>query len=171
MKRSGFQGIVFDKDNCLTLPEADELVPELEEAWNTCNKVFDQGNILIVSNSAGTLDDKGAAQAQRIEKALGVPVLRHSVKKPGCLDELIVYFRTKGLEMDGPSMPLVIVGDRLLTDVMMGGMMDAGTIWTNRLFKQNQTTTRWIEETWMKSARRRGSCPQKHSMMDAFLNS
>jgi HAD superfamily phosphatase (TIGR01668 family) len=59
----------------------------------------------------------------------GVPVLQHSTKKPGCGAEIMAYFRAqKGLEDLKPS-EVVIVGDRLTTDVVMANRMGAYSIW------------------------------------------
>jgi phosphatidylglycerophosphatase GEP4 len=84
LARAGIRGMAFDKDNCLTRPYEDHLAPELEasipvwlcvcvcwwyvsllrlthlyriqEAWDLCKRTF-PGRVLIVSNSAGTIDD------------------------------------------------------------------------------------------------------------------
>lgn len=99
LKRAGYKGAVFDKDNCIvrdnllelllkaeirqTLPQQDGLVPELQvrlywralvaalltfrqDSWRECREVFGEGNILIVSNSAGTQSDAGGLQVRHL---------------------------------------------------------------------------------------------------------
>jgi phosphatidylglycerophosphatase GEP4 len=65
------RGVVFDKDNCLTLPYDVQLHPPLQEAWAACRAVFGN-NCVVFSNHAGSPDDKDGAAASRIEHALGV---------------------------------------------------------------------------------------------------
>lgn len=50
---------MYDKDNTLTAPYIDEVHPLVEEAFKESKEVFGD-RIVILSNSAGTLDDKGA---------------------------------------------------------------------------------------------------------------
>ncbi|CAE6467539.1 unnamed protein product [Rhizoctonia solani] len=95
LKQAGYTGVVFDRDNCLTVPHHDTLVPELADAWDRCKASFGRENMLIVSNSAGTSDDPLGIQADSIAHNLGVPVLRHRRKKPACGEEIIQYFRLK----------------------------------------------------------------------------
>lgn len=54
---AGVRFLVFDKDNCLTVPHKERLVPELSASWEECKRVFGRDNILIVSNSSGTRKD------------------------------------------------------------------------------------------------------------------
>ena len=56
-------------------------------------KAYPGSRLLIVSNSAGTGSDKDHAEADVIEKDIGVKVLRHSTKKPGCHEEIMKHFR------------------------------------------------------------------------------
>ncbi len=43
--------------------------------------------VAILSNSAGSSDDEGYAIAKTTEQKFNLPVIRHTVKKPGCLSE------------------------------------------------------------------------------------
>lgn len=83
--------LVFDKDNTLSYCFVDEphqsVVPIIAEA----NRVFPKG-VAILSNSAGTLDDDNYKMAIASERAIGLPVIRHRVKKPGCLPEVRIDF-------------------------------------------------------------------------------
>ncbi|QRV97864.1 phosphatidylglycerophosphatase GEP4, mitochondrial [Ceratobasidium sp. AG-Ba] len=80
LKQAGYTGAVFDRDNCL-------------DAWARCKSTFGPSNVLVVSNSAGTEDDPLGIQAESLSFNLGVPVLRHSKKKPACAGEILGYFR------------------------------------------------------------------------------
>lgn len=54
LRRNGFKGVVFDKDNTITAPYSLALWPPLEESMECCKSVF--GNdIAVFSNSAGKL--------------------------------------------------------------------------------------------------------------------
>lgn len=78
----------------------------------------------ILSNSAGTLDDTGYADALEIEELLGVPVIRHAEKKPGGLNEVLQHFN-----LTDPA-TICVVGDRLLTDIVFGNLYGLLTIHT-----------------------------------------
>jgi phosphatidylglycerophosphatase GEP4 len=88
------------------------------------------GNVCIMSNSAGTNDDVGHESAIRIERRLGVPVLRHSEKKPGGLDEVLSFFKASSGGEDVPADRLCVIGDRLLTDVVFGNLHGMLTVHT-----------------------------------------
>ncbi|KAJ6491754.1 mitochondrial PGP phosphatase-domain-containing protein [Mycena vitilis] len=119
LKEAGYCGAVFDKDNCLTLPHKDELVPELRDAWDECRNTFGEGNVLIVSNSAGSKSDTAGIQAESVKRSLQAPVLFHSALKPSysCIKAIQRYFSS----LHTPLRPeqLIIVGDRVFTDVVM----------------------------------------------------
>ncbi|KAH0829104.1 hypothetical protein J3R83DRAFT_2570 [Lanmaoa asiatica] len=123
LRKAGYRGAVFDKDNCLTIPYKDSLVPQLEDAWKECRAVFGEGAVLIVSNSAGTKHDTGQVQAESVSHHLSVPVLRHNSPKPAysCIKSIRTYFST--LRDPIKDEELVIVGDRIFTDVVMAKRM------------------------------------------------
>lgn len=76
--------------------------------------------------------DADFVAATRIEKGLGVPVLRHATKKPGAIPEVLDYFKgVAGAETT--ERDLCIVGDRLLTDVMWGNTCGMLTVHTQIL--------------------------------------
>ncbi|KAG7864264.1 hypothetical protein KL919_000292 [Ogataea angusta] len=109
--------MVLDKDNCIARDHDDRVWPAYEERWSSLKKEY-PGRLLIVSNSAGTNDDLDG-QAQRLEKNTGVPVLRHSTKKPGCWPEIVAWFEQRGVAPH----EIAVVGDRLFTDILMANMM------------------------------------------------
>ncbi|KAJ3174675.1 hypothetical protein HK101_010860 [Irineochytrium annulatum] len=127
LRLQGIRRVVFDKDNTLTAPYRDELhapfqvcrlqsgqaITSSQEAWNRCREVFKPDNIVIVSNSAGTPDDVESRQAARIEAGLGEEA--QSLLKPAGVDELKKFL---GIPLDYRD--VLVVGDRLLTDVVYG---------------------------------------------------
>ncbi|KAG0051747.1 hypothetical protein BGZ83_003365 [Gryganskiella cystojenkinii] len=93
LRKAGIVAIAFDKDNCLTRPYGKELHPPFNGAWNRCREVY-KDQIAIVSNSAGTNDDKDHTE------------------KPSGGEELLKHF-------SGIRAPrIAFVGDRALTDVV-----------------------------------------------------
>jgi phosphatidylglycerophosphatase GEP4 len=80
--------------------------------------------IAILSNSAGTKDDPGYADARRIEESMGVKVIRHVEKKPAGLDQVLRHF-----DLEDPA-EVCVVGDRILTDVVFGNLYGMLTIHT-----------------------------------------
>ncbi|KAG0350768.1 mitochondrial PGP phosphatase-domain-containing protein [Gamsiella multidivaricata] len=123
LRKSGIVAIAFDKDNCLTRPYGADLHPPFKDAWKRCRSVYDS-HLVIISNSAGTPDDKDHRQAQAIEQALQVPVLRHQQKKPAGGEELLTHF--SGIQAPR----IAVVGDRALTDVVFGNNYGMLTILT-----------------------------------------
>ena len=116
LRALGCRGVVFDKDNTLTAPYVDTLEPSLGTALDDARAAFD-GRVAVLSNSAGTPDDPGHRQAERVERALGVPVLRRPAKKPEGFEAVRAHF---GADTDPAT--LVMVGDRYLTDVTFGNL-------------------------------------------------
>jgi predicted HAD superfamily phosphohydrolase YqeG len=112
-------------------------------------------------------------QAESVAHHLRVPVLLHSVKKPGCSSTIINYFKNKPAHLiatfpakdnietsTGPSrspaspMPvtssvqpseLVVIGDRILTDVVLGNRLGALSIWTTGLWERELMSMRYFE--------------------------
>ncbi|KAE9400687.1 HAD-superfamily phosphatase [Gymnopus androsaceus JB14] len=132
LKRAGYRGAVFDKDNCLTLPGKDTLVPDIEEAWEECRQVFGEGNVLVVSNSAGTHIDAGGIQAESVRHHLKVPVLFHRSMKPAysCVKQIRSYFAS--LHDPVKDDELIVIGDRLFTDIVMANRLREKS-WTERI--------------------------------------
>jgi len=196
LKRAGYRGAVFDKDNCLTLPHRDTLIPELQDSWRECRQVFGEGNVLVVSNSAGTRLDAGGIQAESVTHHLGVAVLRHASLKPSyaCIKGIRAYFSTLHASeswttkqsqsyydktSDPPSLPcthmspvsdseLIIVGDRIFTDVVLANRMRANppshaaspspgepngplAIWTTGVWERESMLMRWAEKRLVKA--------------------
>ncbi|GAA5882019.1 hypothetical protein JCM1840_000402 [Sporobolomyces johnsonii] len=97
LRSRGVQGVVIDKDNCITKPNQDDLAPDpaLRQAWADLLLEFGSENVLIVSNSAGTLrKDPVLLQAESVSRKLKVPVLVHKSPKPGhpCVKQIAAHF-------------------------------------------------------------------------------
>ena len=87
---------------------------------------------------------------------LSVPVLRHNALKPAysCIKSIRAYFST--LESPVKDKELVIVGDRIFTDVVMANRMSVvrGTktcgplaVWTTGVWQKESMVVRWVERT------------------------
>ena len=78
-----------------------------------------------------------------LEENTGVTVLRHSIKKPGTYPSILEFFNKQNPDttttttttttstptnVTHPSQ-IVVVGDRLFTDVMMANMMGSWSVW------------------------------------------
>ena len=129
LKELGFEGLIFDKDNTLTAPYVNEIHPTIRDAFEHCRSVFGE-KIAIMSNSAGTNDDKRYEDARKIEKDLGIAVLRHARKKPSGFNAVRNYFRHI------PFSNLVMFGDRILTDVAFGNRYGMLTVYTALLTEE-----------------------------------
>ena len=62
LRKAGFEGCVFDKDNTLTEPYANEVAPQLLPSLRRCQQAFG-GRLVLFSNSAGLaqFDPRGAS--------------------------------------------------------------------------------------------------------------
>ncbi len=128
LKEYGFKGLVFDKDNTITAPYVNEIYPTIEDAFSEFQEVY-KDNIAIMSNGAGTKDDKHHTDARKIEFELGIKVLRHNRKKPAGIKEVLEYFGCEPNE-------LVMFGDRIFTDVVFGNRYGMLTVHTTLLTEQ-----------------------------------
>ncbi|KAF3991676.1 hypothetical protein FT663_00987 [Candidozyma haemuli var. vulneris] len=120
------KGVVLDKDNCFAKDKDDKVWPAYSDIWAQLQKNYPKEHLLIVSNSAGTNDDTNYQQAEKLERDTGVTVLRHPTKKPGCHEEIMAYFAEHGITK---ASEIVVIGDRLFTDMLMANMMGAWGIW------------------------------------------
>ncbi|MED6146352.1 Phosphatidylglycerophosphate phosphatase 1, chloroplastic/mitochondrial [Stylosanthes scabra] len=127
LRRKGFKGVVFDKDNTITAPYSLLPWPPLESALESCKLEFGP-DIAVFSNSAGLQEyDHDGSKARMLESAVGIKVIRHKVKKPaGTAEEVEKHF---GCE----SSQLIMVGDRPLTDIVYGNRNGFLTILTEPL--------------------------------------
>ena len=115
----GIKAIIFDKDNTITAPYETAVHERASLGLQSALEVFGHNNVAILSNSAGTQDDRDYEDAIKIEQALGINVIRHDEKKPGGLEEVMKHFEESGVES---ASQLCMVSDRLLTDVVFGNL-------------------------------------------------
>lgn len=81
LRRRGFRGVVFDKDNTLTLPYELTLWDPLKPSLDRCKSVFGEANVAVFSNSAGLAEfDPDESKAVAVERAVGLRVIRHCWK-------------------------------------------------------------------------------------------
>ncbi|KAI5865664.1 HAD-superfamily phosphatase [Durotheca rogersii] len=124
------RAVVLDKDDCFAYPNTNKIYPAYADKFRQLRDEYPGRRLLIVSNTTGaTSYDRDARLARELESATGVPVLAHRVKKPGCGDEIMAYF--KGHPEAGVTHPsqISIVGDRLMTDMMLANMMGSWGLW------------------------------------------
>ncbi|RLP65794.1 HAD phosphatase, family IIIA [Candida albicans Ca529L] len=122
------KGVVLDKDNCFAKDHDDKVWPEYEQTWKKLKEIYPKDHLLIVSNSAGTDDDINHTQAKTLESNTGINVLCHSIKKPGCLNEITQYFAKLNVKPN----EIIVIGDRLFTDMLMANMMGSWGCWINQ---------------------------------------
>lgn len=155
-KKIEIKAVVLDKDDCFAYPETSlihppnvvsqppqvrcprippqpadrKLTPETQERFRQLQKEFPGKGLLIVSNTAGaTSYDRDGRQARELEGSTGVTVLSHRTKKPGCKDEIIAHFQKHPeVGVTHPSQ-IVVIGDRLMTDMMLANLMGSRGIW------------------------------------------
>ena len=122
------RAIVLDKDNTFTAPYELTVHSSVKAAMDGMIKVFGHDRIAVLSNSAGTRDDKDYVEAKVVEEAIGLKVIIHDEKKPGGgPDAVLDHFRAvKGNELRCDH--VAMVGDRLLTDVVYGNLNGMYTI-------------------------------------------
>jgi len=117
----GVTCVIFDKDNTLTKTYSDELHEEVVDQVQEAKRIFGPEAVAILSNSVGSSDDKGYAGAALCESHLGLAVIRHEVKKPGCLTEVQQHFARATARIVAAN-EILVVGDRLLTDVLFANL-------------------------------------------------
>lgn len=133
-KKPTIRALVLDKDNTLCPPETAKLHPaflsKIEKIRASPEFSHNAHSILIVSNTAGSSSaPEHEAEAKLLEQELGLPVLRQHPdrKKPFCGPDVLKYFREHGVTEDPKE--IVVVGDRLATDVLLAREMGSWSIW------------------------------------------
>jgi phosphatidylglycerophosphatase GEP4 len=83
-----------------------------------------------VSNTAGASSiDPSSTLAKTLSTNTGVHVLQHSTKKPGCGSEILAYLRAQEETKDIRPDQIAVVGDRLMTDMLLANMMGGYGVW------------------------------------------
>ncbi|XP_057758589.1 phosphatidylglycerophosphate phosphatase 1, chloroplastic/mitochondrial [Arachis stenosperma] len=163
LRRKGFKGVVFDKDNTITAPYSLMPWPPLESSLERCKLEFGP-DIAVFSNSAGLHEyDPDGSKARMLEAAVGIKVIRHKVKKPsGTAEEVEKHF---GCE----SSKLIMVGDRPFTDIVYGNRNGFLTILTEPLSLVDEPfivkQVRKLETTFVSYWCRRGLEPPVQKLL------
>ncbi|KAK2978485.1 hypothetical protein RJ640_003239 [Escallonia rubra] len=163
LRREGFQGVVFDKDNTITVPYSLALWSPLDSSMEHCKSVFGN-NIAVFSNSAGLLEyDPDGRKARALEYAIGIRVIRHKLKKPaGAAEEIERHF---GCE----SSKLIMVGDRPFTDIVFGNRNGFLTVLTEPLSLAEEPfivkQVRKLEVALVKRWSKKGFKPTNHRLL------
>ncbi|KAK4453103.1 Phosphatidylglycerophosphatase GEP4, mitochondrial [Podospora aff. communis PSN243] len=129
-KPADIRAVVLDKDDCFAYPDRSEVYEAYQKRFEALREAYPGRRLLIVSNTAGATSwDRDGKLAAEVQKATGVSVLSHQVKKPGCGHEIMTYFRDH--PETGVTSPhqIAIVGDRLATDMMLANMMGSWGVW------------------------------------------
>ncbi|KAL9080396.1 MAG: hypothetical protein Q9157_000852 [Trypethelium eluteriae] len=128
-KSVDIRAVVLDKDNCFAIPHENAVHEPYNDTFQRLRKAYTGSRLLIVSNTAGTPGTRNKAEASLLEHNTGVKVLHHNIKKPGCGHEILQYFRdASDAQIIAPSQ-IAVVGDRLLTDVLMANTMGWHALW------------------------------------------
>ncbi|GAB4858195.1 Phosphatidylglycerophosphate phosphatase 1, chloroplastic/mitochondrial [Ancistrocladus abbreviatus] len=164
LRRRGFKGVVFDKDNTITLPYLLTLWAPLKPSLQHCKSIFGEENVAIFSNSAGLYEfDPDGSKAREVEREIGIKVIRHRVKKPaGTAEEIEEHFGCAAAMF-------VMVGDRRLTDVVYGNRNGFLTILSEPLsleeepfvVKQVRKIEGFLVDRWC----RKGLKPMRHGLL------
>lgn len=141
LKENGIKGFLFDLDNTLMAPHAGELTPEMQE-W--VDKVSCEFKIAVVSNNTNL------EYMRKIDELFHCPVYP-AAKKP----------RRKAAiqalkEIDLLPVQVAMVGDRPLTDILVGQRLGMTTILVDPLIKHQEWPIvkflRKLERIFIKSA-------------------
>lgn len=98
-----------------------------QKTFYRLKEAYPGARLLIVSNRAGTAGH--LQETLDLEQTTGVKVLRHSTKKPGCSSQILDHFnRVPDASPLKPS-EIAVIGDRLLTDVMLANILGACSFW------------------------------------------
>jgi phosphatidylglycerophosphatase GEP4 len=137
----------LDKDNTLCPPETANLHPaylhKIQKIKACPEFSHSAHSILIVSNTAGSSPAvEHEAEAKQLELELGLPVLRQQPgrKKPFCGPDILRYFKEHGVTEDPRE--IVVVGDRLATDVLLAREMGSWSVWCKSGWRNPETPGR-----------------------------
>lgn len=124
----------FDKDNTLTLPDSLDIVDPFLKILQDSREKFEK--VSIISNGPGNLSkDKNYIQSNLLKSKYGIDVIRHSKPKPFCTMEFLEYFSSFKKE------EIVLIGDRLFTDILMANRMGIKSIFVYPITKERESMT------------------------------
>jgi phosphatidylglycerophosphatase GEP4 len=134
------RALVLDKDNTLCPPKTAMMhttyLIKLDKIRSSPEFSHSPHSILIVSNTAGSSSSAAhEAEAKALEAELGIPVLRQHPerRKPFCGPDVLKYFSDHGVTSNPAE--IVVVGDRLATDILMAREMGAWSLWVRDGFR------------------------------------
>ncbi|KAL8151465.1 hypothetical protein V2J09_021273 [Rumex salicifolius] len=162
LQKRGFRGVVFDKDNTITVPYVLALWAPLSPSIERCKAVFGEDNVAVFSNSAGLSEfDPDGCKARVLEGQIGIKVIKHTMKKPG--GDAVEIEKHFGCS----SSNLVMVGDRHFTDIVYGNRNGFLTILTKPLSVVDEPfivrQVRRIEDFLVSRWRKKGVKPLDHA--------
>ena len=118
---------------------------------NSAGAKHDAGHVQVRSAKRGNTDAQTFSQAESVSYHFSVPVLRHNSPKPAysCIKSIRTYFST--LRVPIKKEELVIVGDRIFTDVVMANRMRGSgcgppAVWTTGVWQREGMIVRWLEK-------------------------
>ncbi|KAK9697220.1 hypothetical protein RND81_08G022600 [Saponaria officinalis] len=164
LRKKGFKGVIFDKDNTLTKPYSLSLYDPLKPSLEQCKAVFGENKVAILSNSAGLAEfDPNESKARALERRIGLKVIRHRVKKPaGDAEDIEKQLGCRSHE-------LVMVGDRRFTDAVYGNRNGFLTVFTKPLSGEGEPFVvkmiRNVEDYLVKRWFRKGLKPVDHCLL------
>ncbi|KAL5720377.1 phosphatidylglycerophosphatase [Ranunculus cassubicifolius] len=167
LEKKGFKGVVFDKDNTITVPYDLSPWAPIESSLDCCKSVFGD-KVAVFSNSAGLYQYDGDGEKARVlEESIGVHVIRHGEKKPGgSAEDIERYFGCS-------ASLLVMVGDRHLTDMVYGNRNGFLTILTEPLSLDEEPfivkQVRKLESSLANYWHRRGMKPVSHNLQSEAM--
>lgn len=145
LRQAGFEAVIFDKDNTLTDHDIHELTKQGREGLERAVQVFGKQNVVLFSNNL-------KAHSIYINKVRYSDIVFLSTgaaeKKPFCADLIGLHFKNKVGTVVDPRR-VVVVGDRLMTDVCLGRMMGGLAVlvlpWDLQAEQSKIKVTRWLE--------------------------
>ncbi|KAF5660424.1 phosphatidylglycerophosphatase mitochondrial [Fusarium heterosporum] len=124
------KAVVLDKDDCFAYPDSIEIYDSYKTHFEKLRQAYPGRKLLVVSNTAGATSwDKNLKLAAEVEENTGITVLPHSVKKPGCGQEIMEYFKKHPETGVTDPAHVAFVGDRLTTDMMLANMTGGWGFW------------------------------------------
>ena len=169
-----------------------ELTEEAEAALAAAAEAFGGGEgggsgnlsgksrLALLSNSAGLKQyDPEGREADALEKALGVAVIRHSSKKPaGDAAAIVRHFGGASSSSSSPpssslsAHEVVMVGDRYLTDVAFGNRLGMLTVRVDPVEKTGRgepravRASRAVEEALVRRRGRKGMVAPEQELVE-----
>jgi phosphatidylglycerophosphatase GEP4 len=149
------RAMVLDKDNTICPPNTAMMhltyLAKLDKLRASPEFAHSPHSILIVSNTAGSTSAPAhEAEAKALEAELGIPVLRQHPerRKPFCGPDVLRYFANHGVTSNPAE--IIVVGDRLATDVLLAREMGSWSLWVRDGFRNPEMPGRDYRGTFAK---------------------